>query len=102
MTIDLNATLEEEGEQVPDLNKALGEQDVNDSFQVAVRAGEDHEAQFFPRVSLEGTGLADEQVGGANHRGHHFNFNHGQTEEQQNDVQGKHIWFSPKLSLHLF
>ena len=86
MAIDLNAIPEEEGEQVPDLNKAPGEQDVYDSFQVAVRAGEDHEAQFFPRVSLEAIGLADEQVGGGNHRGHHFDFNHCQTEEQQNDV----------------
>ena len=102
MAIDLNAIPEEEGEQVPDLNKAPGEQDAHDSFQVAVQADEHHEAQTLPRVSLEGTGLADEQVGGANHRGHHFDFNHGQTEEQQNDVQGKHIWFSPKLSLHLF
>ena len=102
MAIDLNATPEEEGEQVPDLNRALGEQDVHDSFQVAVQAGEHHEDQTLPRFSLEGTVLADEQVGGATHRAHHFDFNHGQTEEQQNDVHGKHIWFSPKLSLHLF
>ena len=63
MAIDLNATPEEEGEHVLDLNKAPGEQDVHDSFQVAVQAGEHHEAQTLPRVSLEGIGLADERLG---------------------------------------
>jgi hypothetical protein len=99
MAIDLNATPKEEAEQVLDLNKAPGEQDVHDSFELAVRAGEDHEAQTLPRVSLEATSLGDEQVE-ATSLGDEQDV-HGQTEEQ-NDVQGKHIWFSPKLSLHLF